>query len=1084
MADQQYLDKPARTAQALGASEHINAANLLLTDSGVTASSWKTRPPSSSEPVATPTSSADNSIPHLAVVAVKSLWHGFTEPVIGTAQLAEQGANALGLKDQTGASYFSPEKLSPDKSPEPTTYSAEWFIKTGCETAGKLPWYLLASRVMRSPQAILEETLAAQKLPALGMSTRTAMYSGFALGALSPTAVTGNTGLVDSLKERLIQGSVGAGQMALMSLGTETTAGLFARTENRLLKKSSLDAPFEPPALSTTVARKTLDWSLNFVKKGTIASVGSVPGGLTAGYADSAIHGEKFDARKNLVSTLTMGFGLGGFSRSPQTHFDLTKSIESPAPSDTTSGTTAEQPVVRVENYPNGRTVEYHTYTDGTVVENHMPSSMPGMGNSKYTKYPDGRTILEYRDGKYSEFPDGSWERVDSYSTMHSENGETQNKWATASIKWFKLSPEEKLSAVSDLDQVPKGGNLVGELLERALFSDSIPDVHLKAISQIKNIGDSGVQAEIWNRAWGNYPEYRSQLLESWPTLSSAAQARTMYTYSNHFDEADNRRLTASKIGEVLEAMKSRTTGSSDDDVISNYLKTTAALPESSRRAIFAALDPLLRNPDQSTGTPLIDELAKRISNGLSSSDALVGKAFNDFWDKPASKTLASLPETKVDRSDLPQVTEDPATIQARLEKFKQIFTCPDNWEKQAVQFLSENPQVSTLKAIEDWSANQPDKAIQRLVGSTVNFESLRQTYVQLTKDMELKSEAAAEARFAPQALLERAARDGVSPERVNRTLQNVVQLLEIGDQFKDFTAAKEFKVAAVQALRQAADPLIITQGAHPTCALASLEMSVYTHTPDSATRLVSEILRTGKFVTTNGTTISIDTLSLKPEARGLEANKTKYIASADAGQYRSYASQVFQTTVGNIFWQQRLTSPYNKNFNPKVEKNSAIGLFSFETRTEYDTKGKPTCKDQVVDYHTGVRREWSQGPSVTSLDMLQFMGYQIEPAAKPTVLLGNAPEISSRQAFTTYLNGLKDNQFPVIIGIDAKRIGDMNNPDFGLNHAVSVLKSPDGKYLVHNTWQPYSDIHAPGGWIQNSFTLDHLMSMMGVPEP
>ncbi len=67
-----------------------------------------------------------------------------------------------------------------------------------------------------------------------------------------------------------------------------------------------------------------------------------------------------------------------------------------------------------------------------------------------------------------------------------------------------------------------------------------------------------------------------------------------------------------------------------------------------------------------------------------------------------------------------------------------------------------------------------------------------------------------------------------MSTTQVRETLQNVVQLLEIAQKYPGMNVANDFRMAGLQALRQAADPLIITQGNHPTCALASLETSIY----------------------------------------------------------------------------------------------------------------------------------------------------------------------------------------------------------------------------------------------------------------
>jgi hypothetical protein len=183
MSTDQPLDHPVKIKGFPALLDPEKEAALLLLDS----SQSKSRPDSVSlnklaaEHAAN--SSTDNSPLHLASVAVTSICTGFTEPLLGGAQLAEQAANKMGLKDRSGEGYFHPELLSPSKSSEPAIDSFEWYTKNIGENIGRLPWYLLASRIMRNPAALEGEALAVGKLPALGLSLKTAMSSGFILSA-------------------------------------------------------------------------------------------------------------------------------------------------------------------------------------------------------------------------------------------------------------------------------------------------------------------------------------------------------------------------------------------------------------------------------------------------------------------------------------------------------------------------------------------------------------------------------------------------------------------------------------------------------------------------------------------------------------------------------------------------------------------------------------------------------------------------------------------------------------------------------------------------------------------------------------
>ncbi len=98
-----------------------------------------------------------------------------------------------------------------------------------------------------------------------------------------------------------------------------------------------------------------------------------------------------------------------------------------------------------------------------------------------------------------------------------------------------------------------------------------------------------------------------------------------------------------------------------------------------------------------------------------------------------------------------------------------------------------------------------------------------------------------------------------------------------------------------------------------------------------------------------------------------------------------------------------------------------------------------------------------------------------------PTVIPPRSPVTASRASLETYLQSLTPKQFPVIIGIDANAMINPAKPDINLNHAVSLLLSPEGQVYIHNTWQPFSDVHEAGKWIPNAFSLGRLMDLMGL---
>jgi hypothetical protein len=100
--------------------------------------------------------------------------------------------------------------------------------------------------------------------------------------------------------------------------------------------------------------------------------------------------------------------------------------------------------------------------------------------------------------------------------------------------------------------------------------------------------------------------------------------------------------------------------------------------------------------------------------------------------------------------------------------------------------------------------------------------------------------------------------------------------------------------------LAQAANPLTINQGKHNTCAFAAIESRTYTRHPRAAADLIRQIATTGKYLTARGQKISIDPSNIAPDSE------------ATAGGYgaRSYASQLFQITSANVFWQSQGKDP------------------------------------------------------------------------------------------------------------------------------------------------------------------------------
>jgi hypothetical protein len=347
--NQDKAEKPDQASAAyLEAQKRLAETRTLSTassfDSGINGQSTK----SPSVQAAAQESTANNAskpgevVPnnnplHLTDLAITSVAKGLLEPLAGGVQITEQFANAATLHlPGVHKAYFSPEKLAPAQPTQNyVKYSGEWFTSNIGESVGKLPWYYAAGKVMSKVPGFKVEAGALSESGLLGMSVKTSAASGFIVGALNPTVVPEKDGLMASVTERGIQGVIGAGQMALMTGTTSLVGKGFAAGEKALV---GTEAAAAEQTLAQTAQRTFLKTStqatLKFVKNGTIASVGSMPAGYLAGYANAKIHHTEFDPAANIIATATIGFGLGGFS-----------SAKAEAPQARTAGSKIEAPV-------------------------------------------------------------------------------------------------------------------------------------------------------------------------------------------------------------------------------------------------------------------------------------------------------------------------------------------------------------------------------------------------------------------------------------------------------------------------------------------------------------------------------------------------------------------------------------------------------------------------------------------------------------------------------------------------------------------------------------------------------------------
>jgi hypothetical protein len=175
----------------------------------------------------------------------------------------------------------------------------------------------------------------------------------------------------------------------------------------------------------------------------------------------------------------------------------------------------------------------------------------------------------------------------------------------------------------------------------------------------------------------------------------------------------------------------------------------------------------------------------------------------------------------------------------------------------------------------------------------------------------------------------------GLPAAEVARTCRELARILVTPN---ETPIPKSDKVMlALHAAKLFADPTSTDQGYHNTCNVTTIESMLCTKQPSSVAKLLADVSATGKFVTADGSTITPDAGSLKPD---IEANFRQPIDGR-----RSFASQVFQLTAVNVYWQRQSTMP----------DGTAAGLGNIVFTQAKGPKAFPSdTKDRMINRASG----------------------------------------------------------------------------------------------------------------------------------
>jgi hypothetical protein len=154
--------------------------------------------------------------------------------------------------------------------------------------------------------------------------------------------------------------------------------------------------------------------------------------------------------------------------------------------------------------------------------------------------------------------------------------------------------------------------------------------------------------------------------------------------------------------------------------------------------------------------------------------------------------------------------------------------------------------------------------------------------------------------------------RSDIAPRTLGKIYQEICALVDGPERAP---LARKPRALALDVLDLVADPANVCQGHHPTCAVASLEYVTYAKLPENAVGLVTQVAKSAKYKCADGSSINLTGLSLQPELT----------------HSRSHASQIFQNTGVNVFWQRQTEFRLELDNMPAITRTGEKGFLRYE---------------------------------------------------------------------------------------------------------------------------------------------------------
>jgi hypothetical protein len=288
-----------------------------------------------------------------------------------------------------------------------------------------------------------------------------------------------------------------------------------------------------------------------------------------------------------------------------------------------------------------------------------------------------------------------------------------------------------------------------------------------------------------------------------------------------------------------------------------------------------------------------------------------------------------------------------------------------------------------------------------------------------------------------------------ISPDEAARTYQQISRLFD--SKGTEPTNSDDRRNLAMQIMHQAANPGHISQGAHNTCNVTTIESRTYTKYPAEAAGLVADVALTGRFTAKDGSNLTVKIGSKPADDEAME----NPLDGKEADGHRSYASQLFQVTAVNLHWQTVPGMRYEQR--PLTPEGRAAG----------DT-------GEVIIAGGGDKVFVKNNP-LMQLDYLQDIANKISGHNDRSFILVNSsdgkddkekfPDVAffqSEQEFARQLSSIKSKgQFPAVLFVHADEEpfytdsngGDVVGPKDGHGITVRDFDPKTNTVLFDNQW-------------------------------